>query len=155
IAPRPMSEVVTEEYLDNVLALWQLAGAVGEDGESATSWLHFSAEADHTMREFESWLEPKLAEDGELFHLAGLANKLAGATARIAGILHMAEAVGGQRQWGTPIRGETAAAAIRLGRDYLLPHARAAFGMMGADERLGDIRRLVAWLANSVNSVNS
>jgi hypothetical protein len=49
--------------------------------------------------------------------------------------------------WSAPISGETAEAAIALGRDYYLPHARAAFGAMGADERAKDAARVVGWLA--------
>jgi hypothetical protein len=45
-------------------------------------------------------------------------------------------------------------AAIRIGRDYLMPHTRAAFGLMDADERVADARRILRWLGNSVNSVN-
>src|SRR5262249_14821334 len=42
-----------------------------------------------------------------------------------------------------------------LGRDYLLPHAQIAFDLMGADKRLDDARRVLRWLVDSVNCVNS
>src|SRR5262249_12114905 len=76
------------------------------------------------------------------FYLAGWASKLSGAIARIAGILHLANG----SPPGTPISEMTAQAAIRLGRDYLLPHALAAFAVMGADERLEDGKRVLRWL---------
>ena len=38
------------------------------------------------------------------------------------------------------------------GIDYYPPHARAAFGAMGADERTTDAVRVVAWLAAQLNS---
>src|SRR5262249_36228299 len=41
-----------------------------------------------------------------------------------------------------PVDGETAEHAVALGRDYLLPHAQAAFGLMGADARVEKARRL-------------
>src|SRR5262249_10603968 len=102
------------------------------------------------------WLEPQLAPDKELTSLAGWANKLAGAIARLAGILHMAKSWNGQNiQFSHTIDIRTVEAAIRIGRDYLLPHARAAFGLMGADERAEDAKRVLRWLANSVDSVDS
>src|SRR5262249_28773949 len=39
--------------------------------------------------------------------------------------------------WERPVSARTVKAAIQLGRDYLLPHAQAAFQVMGADERAG------------------
>jgi hypothetical protein len=46
----------------------------------------------------------------------------------------------------------TVEAAITLGRDYYLPHAQAAFGIMGADERAKDAARAVGWLAERLKS---
>jgi hypothetical protein len=43
-------------------------------------------------------------------------------------------------------------AAIHLGRDYLLPHARGAFGLMGADQRLEDARQVSEWLRRECES---
>jgi hypothetical protein len=108
--------------------------------------LRFSPEADHALQAFERWLEPQLAEGEELSHLAGWANKLAGAIARIAGILHVANAVGLGRPWGEPISEETVTSAIRFGRDYLLPHALAAFGIMGMDPKIEAAHHILRWL---------
>ena len=38
-------------------------------------------------------------------------------------------------------------AAIGLGRNYYLMHARTAFGVMGADQQSKDAARVVGWLA--------
>jgi hypothetical protein len=100
--------------------------------------LSFSPQADQALRDLETWLEPQLAEGEELSLLAGWANKLTGACARIAGIIHLA----GGGTCAVPVSGPTALAAIRLGRDYLLPHAQAAFHLMGADERLAQAQRV-------------
>jgi hypothetical protein len=136
IAPGAVPEYVTEAFRQSMLGLWKTFAQLDDTGADVPNRLHFSAEADGAMWAFEAWIEPLLATGGELYSLAGWANKLAGAVARIAAILHVAEAVGHGRSWDTPISGETALAAIRLGRDYLLPHAKIAFGIMGADERL-------------------
>ena len=55
--------------------------------------LVLSSAADKAMEEFQRWLEPQLGMGKQLSLLAGWANKLAGAVARLAGILHMAQAV--------------------------------------------------------------
>src|SRR5262249_53291632 len=105
--------------------------------------VELSQDANHAIEEFERWLEPKLGEGAELSLLAGWANKLAGACARLALTLHVAEKVHGG--WSDPIPAETVARAIRLGKEYLLPHAQAAFGVMGADGRLELARKV--WVA--------
>jgi hypothetical protein len=146
IAPAAMPKDVETNYRSCMRALWRLSGDDDEQGRPAPNWLSFSAAADQAIQQFEKWLEPQLAPGELLSNLAGWANKLAGAVARIAGILHVAEAVGSGENWQTQISAETVEAAIRLGRDYLLPHAQAAFGLMGTDPRLEDARRAVAWL---------
>jgi len=110
--------------------------------------LRFSPEADRTLRAFEQELEPRLAEGEDLSYLAGWAKKLAGAIARVAAILHVADAVGAEGRASLDSISETTVkAAIRLGREYLLPHAQAAFGLMGGDPRLEVARAVLGWLA--------
>jgi hypothetical protein len=75
--------------------------------------------------------------------------------ARIAGILHMAATLGDGAPWQAPISADTVTAAIRLGREYLLPHAIGAFNLMGADPRLEDGLRVLRWLREYCDSVKS
>src|SRR5262249_19231266 len=77
------------------------------------------------------------------------AGKLAGAVVRIAGILHAAENIPTKTAVPAAIPSETVARAVSLARDYLIPHALAAFGLMGADKRTEDARRVVARLRDS------
>jgi replicative DNA helicase len=93
---------------------------------------------------FERELEPRLAAgSGDLAHLAGWAAKLAGATCRIAGLLHLASHL--RDGWAQPISADTFAGAIQLA-DYLTDHARAVFDLMGADPRVDDARWLLDWI---------
>jgi replicative DNA helicase len=76
--------------------------------------------------EFTTEIEPLLA--GSLAHVADWASKLAGATMRISGLLHVAA--------GYPthtITQPTMLGAIKLGRFYLA-HALGAFDLMGDDQ---------------------
>ena len=152
-APPAVPALIADAYERNMLALWCLEGDTDEKGRPASHCLYFSSEADLLMQSFQNWLEPQLAEGEKLSWLAGWASKLAGGVARLAGILHMAGAVarGGSRD--PVIDAATVEAAVALGRDYLLPHAQAAFGLMGADRRALIARRVLRWLTNSVNTV--
>jgi replicative DNA helicase len=96
---------------------------------------------------FERDLEPRLAADsGDLAHLAGWAAKLAGATCRLAALLHLAEHL--RDGWAHPISSNTFTAAIRLA-DYLIEHARAVFDLMGDDPRTDDARWLLDWITRT------
>jgi hypothetical protein len=78
--------------------------------------------------------------------VAGWAAKLAGATCRLAGLLHLASHL--HDGWAQPISADILAGAIRLA-DYLIEHARAVFDLMGADQRLDDARWLLDWIART------
>ena len=151
--PAPARAGTQAKYRDTVLRLWRLPGAVDGDGSPAPNWLNFSAAADRRLQEFERWLEPQMAEGEELSLLAGWAQKLAGAAARIAGILHVVEAVATGRPWNAPISEQTVEAAVTLARDYFLPHAQAAFALMGADATVENARHVWATIARQSESV--
>jgi hypothetical protein len=134
----PVPHEVATAFENGMVELWR--PWTPDDG---TRYLKFSPAADEAMREFERWIEPRLAEGEELSATAGWSAKLAGAAGRIAGVLHGIEAAGGQQQPdATSISTETAAAAIRFSKEYLLPHALAVLDLMGADERLDTAHHL-------------
>jgi hypothetical protein len=96
---------------------------------------------------FERDLEPRLAAgSGDLAHLAGWAAKLAGATCRLAALLHLAGYL--RDGWARPINADTFAGAARLA-GYLVDHARAVFDLMGSDPRVDDARWLLDWIART------
>ena len=88
-------------------------------------------------------LEPRLAPDGDLGHIADWASKLIGAIARIAGLLHLAEHL--RDGWATPVSEATMENAIRAG-GYFARHALAAFDGMGADPALDGARAALQWI---------
>jgi replicative DNA helicase len=135
----PVSDQIRQEYRTKMQALWRLRG--GEvNGKVVPHILKFCDVADGPMAALERWLEPQLGEWGELSHMAGWANKLAGAIARLSGSLHMANAAGGL--WECEISAHTVSTAVQIGRDYLLPHALAAFNLMGANEVVESARHV-------------
>lgn len=149
----PVPGSIAHAYKVGMRALWTLEVIHGPDT------LHMSREADGLMLEFEQWLEPQLKAGEPLSSLAGWANKLAGHAARIAGILHVADSMDSMLDARRPIGPEIVERAIRLAREYLLPHALVAFGMMHADAKTEDARRVLSWLrrrlnCETVNTVN-
>jgi hypothetical protein len=130
-------------YNDVTRKIWMKESRKGEDGLHLPQVLRFSSEADEAMAEFEEWLEPQLGPDGELAYIADWGCKLAGEAARIALILHMAEGTAKGGTFPATIPEETVRRAIRLARDYLLPHALAAFDIMGADPRIEEAKILL------------
>ena len=109
--------------------------------------LTLDPQAGELLLAFERDLEPRLAADsGDLAHLAGWAAKLAGATCRLAALLHLAGHL--RDGWAQPISADTFAGAVRLA-DYLVEHARAVFDLMGADPRVDDARWLLDWISRT------
>jgi replicative DNA helicase len=143
----PVPPAVADRYTLELQALAaSLTRPVGDD----PTVLCLDAHAGDLLLGFERDLEPRLAAgSGDLAHLAGWAAKLAGATCRIAALLHLASHL--RNGWAQPISRDTFAAATRLA-DYLIHHARAVFDLMGADQRLDDTRWLLDWIARTNRS---
>jgi replicative DNA helicase len=141
----PVPQPVADRYALELHALAASLAAPAEDDGPAV--LTLDQEAAELLLAFERELEPRLAAgSGDLAHLAGWAAKLAGATCRLAGLLHLAGHL--RDGWAQPITTETFACAIRLA-NYLTDHARAVFDLMGADPRVDDARWLLDWITRT------
>jgi replicative DNA helicase len=141
----PVPPAVADRYALELHALAASLIAPADSGGPAV--LTLDQEAADLLLSFERDLEPRLAAgSGDLAHLAGWAAKLAGATCRIAGLLHLADHL--RDGWARPIDGQTFAGAARLA-DYLVDHARAVFDLMGADPRVEDARWLLGWISRT------
>lgn len=153
VATEPVPDSITRAYYRNVVKIWGIEMQAGVNGKLEPTLLEFTRDADGILQDFERWLEPQLGPEGELSQLAGWANKLAGAAVRIAGIIHIAEAIGLERPWEFPVQAGTVGRAVRLARDYFLPHAKAAFGIMGADSRIDTALRVAKWFREQLEYV--
>ena len=145
----PVPAAVVDRYTLELQALAaSLTTPVGPDaGDDGPALLTLDRAAGELLLGFERELEPRLAAGtGDLAHLAGWAAKLAGATCRIAGLLHLASHL--RDGWAKPIGVDTFAGAVRLA-GYLVDHARAVFDLMGADPRVDDARWLLDWIART------
>ena len=85
----PVPPAVADRY---ALELQALAASLAVPaGDDKPALLALDQEAGELLLGFERELEPRLASgSGDLAHLAGWAAKLAGATCRLAGLLHLA-----------------------------------------------------------------
>ncbi len=106
--------------------------------------LVMSPEADRSRSRYQQNLEPRLGPDGDLYVIGDWAGKLVGAVGRIAGVLHVSEHALDLATMPDAIPVATFERAVTIG-DYFLEHARAAFGLMGADEDVEPARRVWAW----------
>jgi hypothetical protein len=140
----PVPEPVADRY---TLELQALAASLTTPAGDDPTVLCLDSHAGELLLAFERDLEPRLAADrGDLAHLAGWAAKLAGATCRLAALLHLASHL--RDGWARPIGADTLAGAVRLA-GYLVEHARAVFDLMGADPRIEDARWLLDWISRS------
>jgi hypothetical protein len=142
--PPPVPDGVRQAFHRAVKRVWAFEVLPGKGKKPQPRVLRFSAEALRCWLDFFRWLEPQLAEDGELADVTDWAGKLCGAVARIAGILHLADDVSGPAPWDREITGETVERAITIGK-YLIPHAKAVFRRMGADPVARGAVRIVRW----------
>jgi hypothetical protein len=89
-------------------------------------------------------IEPRLdADTGDLAGIRDWGAKQIGATARIAGLLHLATHL--EDGWGRPVSEAIMADALAVG-DYFTAHALAAFDQMGANLEYEDAQEVLAWL---------
>lgn len=136
INPDPVPEPLGARYERNITTLTlSLADQINP------AVLQLTPEANQALIAYEQHIEPQLrARGGRLGHIGKWASKLIGATARIAGLLHLADHL--EDGYGKPISETTMANAIDLG-DYFTHHALAVFDLMGADATLARARSLL------------
>ncbi len=109
--------------------------------------IQLSPEADTALIAYQKRIEPQLkARGGKLGHISNWAGKLAGATARMAALLHLAEH--GGNGYAHPVTEATMSAAIELG-EYYTAHALAVFDVMGADPVLSRARSVLEALRDN------
>ena len=141
VDPNPVPVAIREAYHRTFLRLLGME----LEGEGL-AMLHLTPEALRAWLDFRRWLEPQLAESGTLGPMSEWAGKLHGAVARVAGLLHVAKALG-LRELPTAraVDLQTMEAAMGLG-EYLIGHAQAAFAEMGVDPAVEDARRVLRWI---------
>ena len=147
--PKPMSPAVRSTYERSILALLALPAGTDADGHPTPHVLRLDPAAEAEIDAFGAWLEPQMAPGAALSNITDWAGKLAGAVVRIAGIFHMAKQASTKEPWSAPVDADTMRAAVRLAEEYLIPHAQAAYGVMGAQPEIEGARRILRWLRDT------
>jgi hypothetical protein len=120
----PVPDELREAYHEIVRTL------VADEGETV---LQLTGSAAGLFRDWEAEVEAMLGDGGELEKMRDWGAKLAGATLRLAAVLHCVE----HGRYGG-IGKETIVAAVEIAR-YLIPHAEAVLNMMlASDETVDD-----------------
>ncbi|MCI0663416.1 MAG: DUF3987 domain-containing protein [Acidobacteria bacterium] len=146
IRPGAMSTETRRTYHHNVYRLASIEPYTNDAGETEPRLIRFSKDADDYLAAFEEEIEPMLGIDGELAFIGDWGGKLAGATVRIAGIMHLAmHAESISHKWPVEIEADTLKRAITIAR-YLLTHARMAYAEMGADQKIEDAKIVLRWI---------
>jgi len=117
------------ELLDGRQQLSSSPRVLGLTDSAREAWLDFADE-----------IERQQGEGGALESIADWSSKLPGAALRIAALLELAES----GQAVDEVSHQTTERAVRLCR-LLIPHAQAAFGLLGADAADGDAAAIVKW----------
>ncbi len=145
IDPPALPRELAEAYRMNIRRLLELEFERDPQGHYIERELMVGRDARVLLNDFSTWLEPQLGTSGALANIADWAGKLAGAVARIAGILHMADHAHENFGKFGVVSADTMRRAITLGH-YLIEHAKAAHAEMGADPDVDEARYLLEHL---------
>lgn len=124
-------------YESNLFRL--LEGAL--DGDHKSEVLAFTAAARECWYEFAEFIERNQGEGGRFESISDWTSKLPGAVARIAALFELAS-VGLD---ALIVNDQAVTRAVRLAR-LLIPHAQAAFGLLGTDVVDVDGTAVVRWI---------
>jgi hypothetical protein len=142
--PDSVSDLARSQYEGAIRTLLAIKADPDEHGEIVSQPILLSSEAREALVAFKAALEPRLGPSGDMSSFADWGNKLPGLAARLAGVLHVADHVD-HAGLGAPIDATTMDRAIRIGT-YAIDHARAAFGLMGADSGVNLAKMIWAWV---------
>ena len=138
IGADPVPHAVASAYAANLRAL-----VLGLADRREAAVLRLASEANEGMLAIERDIEPCLAPSGSWAHIVDWGSKYAGAIARIAGLLHLAEHLLGGL--GSPISAGALDRAAAIG-SYFADHALTAFDDMGTDPLVEDARHVLDWI---------
>jgi hypothetical protein len=147
INPPSVTDQVRAAYETNLTAIFDSGASSDVDDATNRRALLLDDEAMNVFNRFRAEIEPRLGSGGDLSDMTEWGSKLPGAVARIAGLLHIADHSTDPASWTRPVSADVMKRAITLGR-YFIPHARAAFALMGADPAIADATYILDWLVS-------
>lgn len=142
-------EEVAQAYSSLIRRLYDDLGDSISPNNPATLVLHPNAK--EMFLDWQEEVERMLGEDGQLESITDWGGKLCGFTARVAAVLHLIQV---RVDLSKPVTCKSIESAIAISR-WAIPHARAAFGLLGADDgAMEDAERVLKWL-KSQNAIQT
>lgn len=142
----PIPEAVVRDYDQAIQALLEGYAQRQKNPVSLT----FSNEARERWLRFAQQIEDNQGEGGPYESICDWSSKLAGATARLSCLFELAHVGNGAQD----VSLSSVERAISLS-ELLIPHAQAAFRMLGADDAEDDALTLLSWIKrNSLHEFN-
>lgn len=135
-------EDVRNHYHDTLTRLLALQPCSWPDEDGSPFVLNLSAEAYRLWVDFATAVEHELAGGGKLEHMKDWGGKLPGGIVRIASLFHILSQPYPQT---VDIGLQSMEQAICLGHVFT-DHARAAYAMMGTDEKLEAAKKILGWI---------
>jgi hypothetical protein len=141
---RPVEQTLEQAYCDVLQRILRIETREDERGQVARHTLQCVPDAAARFQEFRDAIEIQRREGGRLAKrsMRIWAAKLAGNTARLAGLLHLLDGCA----CDAPLGLEWIERAVCLAETYLIPHAEAAFSVMNAKSEVESARRLLSWI---------
>jgi 5S rRNA maturation endonuclease (ribonuclease M5) len=141
----PVPLKIAADYCSNMRKLLELAYNHDQDGKQAAWTLTLDKEAAESLDKIMEQVEKSLGNPEEMGAFTEWGSKFVGAVLRIAGILHATKEPGRIDSLLEPIQQETLIRALAIG-DFLVEHAKAAFGIMDTDSAVGNAEFILRWL---------
>jgi len=143
----PMSDDIRREYEDAIKSLFNYSYPPNKTGRTIYK-LHMSSQAYDKWLEYAKMIELLMGEEiGRLTHITDWAGKLAGAIARIAGLLHIMRHLSSLPQEHS-ISYEDMRAATKIGY-CLINHALTVFELIQKEESVEIACAILKWVKDS------
>jgi hypothetical protein len=143
LEPKPIPNEIRQKYQRSINALLNL------DQGNEPSTLKFSVDAYKEWKEFALFLERESVEGGRFENAKDLAGKMAGAAARLAGLLHgisFADNAAISNSYIIDLKTMQTALAILA---VFIEHSLAVFYLMGFDHKLNDAIKVWGWIKSN------
>ena len=140
VRPAAVPLLVRSEYEANLSQLISMQPETDGEEEERPRSLSLSGAALEDLLRFAESVELELGPAGNLASIAEWGSKLVGAVVRIAGLLHLADAPTELERLEVGV--DVINRAIAIG-EYLIPHAKAAFALMGSDPAVNDAQYVI------------
>lgn len=141
----PVPLKIAADYCGNMRKLLELPYNHDQDGNQAAWTLTLDPEAAETLDTLMEQVEKSLGNPEGMGAFTEWGSKFVGAVLRIAGILHAAKEPGRIDSLLEPISQKTLIRSLAIG-DFLVEHAKAAFGIMDTDTAVGNAEFILRWL---------